>query len=225
MRPIFQAVLGATLIVALSACGGGNGAAESPAGGSVGGSLTASPGVDEPASPVASAGSSGAATSLSIPVDFPCDVVDEATAEELIGAAVASADEYRPGDQPFGPERPPTDNFGCLYNAEGGRPEFGIGVFGRPMTPVDFSQILMPRVGCTEIQLPEEITVERSFAETCPDPNDPAWSSVSMAGLFGEAAVTCGTLVPTEMVTPEYETAVLGECARIVLALAEGGGS
>lgn len=171
-----------------------------------------------PATPPPSA--STTAAGVSIPVELPCHAIDRSEVPELIGSDVAFTAEFRPGDTPFGPGRPPVSNFGCLYAGEGGQPEFTLGIAG-PADEVAFRGLFPERPGCVRVDAPPDLPGALVSAESCLDAEDTSLTSVTLTGLFGEAAVSCGSSVPTTMVDAAYTEVVTRFCAEVLLDLAD----
>lgn len=194
------------------------------------GDATATPASEPPAtatatqateSPAASPSASPSAASLVIPSEIPCDAIDLATVEGIIGGEIATEREWEPGDQPFGDSVPPSINYGCQYVVEGPQgsvPEFGLTVLGRDLSEAEWEEIFASQTDCRDAEASVDLAGD-VVAEVCASGVE-GFSNVTLRGLFGSTGVVCGAYLPDELVDAALQAAAIGECARIIAELA-----
>jgi hypothetical protein len=215
-------VLGAVI----SACASSPEVATGPSSPSPTADATATPRSEPPATataPEASASppASPSAASLVIPKEIPCDAIDLAVVEGIIGGSIATEREWEPGDQPFGDSVPPSSNFGCQYLVEGPQgsvPEFGLTLLGRDLTEDQWEEMFSSSTNCRELEASADLLGDQVVAEVCASGTE-GFSNLTMRGLFGSTGVVCGAYLPDELIDPAVEAAAIGECARIIAEL------
>lgn len=183
-------------------------------------SMTSAPSL-QAASP--SASEEAVATGLSIPIESPCHAIDADTVEELIGGPIETEREWDPGDQPFGTDRPPSQNYGCQFVGammEGGNaPEFGLSMPGAEAIPEEWEERMSANMGdCRDLETPAEVEGDLVAAAVCE--SFAGWNNVIVHGVFDGTALLCSVFVPDDRVDEAFEDSVVDECGRIILALA-----
>lgn len=171
-----------------------------------------------------SASEEAVAAGLSIPIESPCHAIDADTVEELIGGPIETEREWDPGDQPFGTDRPPSQNYGCLFVGavmEGGKaPEFGLSMPGARAIPEEWEERMSSSMGdCRDLETPADVDGELVAAAVCESLS--GWNNVIVHGVFDGTALLCSVFVPEDRVDEAFEGAVVDECGRIILDLAE----
>jgi hypothetical protein len=184
--------------------------------------MTSAPSL-QPASP--SASEEAVAAGLSIPIESPCHAIDADTVEELIGGPIETEREWEPGDQPFGTDRPPTQNYGCQFIGavmEGGNaPEFGLSMPGVETIPEEWEERMSSNMGdCRDLETPAGVEGELVAAVVCANEFAPGWNNLIVHGVFDGTALMCTVFVPEDRVDEAFEDAVVDECGRTILDLA-----
>lgn len=176
------------------------------------------------ASTSASSAASEEAAGLAIPLQFPCEAIDQATVEVLIGGAIGQQREWEPGEQPFGEDQPPSQNYGCQYvsavvSDAGAAPEFGLSMSGEELTSEEWQERIGDSGNCEELEAPAAIVGDEVKAVACPTSVD-GWSSVALSGLFGGTGLMCSVFVPDDRIDGDFAAALVEECGRVILELA-----
>lgn len=186
-------------------------------------SMTSAPSL-QAASP--SASEEAVEAGLSIPIESPCHAIDAEAAAELIGGPIETEREWDPGDQPFGTNLPPSQNYGCQFVGavmEGGNaPEFGVSMPGAETIPEEWEERMSSNMGdCRDLETPAGVEGELVAALVCANELAADWNSVIVHGVFDGTALLCTVFVPEDRVDEVFEDAVVDECGRIILDLAE----
>lgn len=147
--------------------------------------------------------------------------MDASATEEIIGGPIALANEWEPGDQPFGQAMPPSSVYGCQYSLEedGLSPTFGILIPGVELSDEDWAMRTSDLDDCRDLDTPEEIVGDAVMARVCSSSAE-NWSRILLTGLFDGTGVRCDLIVSDDAVTDVLEGTVIDECVRILRELA-----
>jgi len=170
----------------------------------------------------AAAAPSGSPSALVIPLAFACDAMDAKATERIIGGPIALANEWEPGDQPFGEAEPPSSLYGCRYALAEDEPSptFEILIPGAKLSDDDWAARTSDLDDCRDLAAPEGIVGDAVMARVCPG-NPEGWSRIVLTGLFGGTGVKCDLFVADDSIDAALEETVIEECRRIILDLSE----
>ena len=185
-------------------------------------STAAAPTSSAAAAPTSSAAAapSGSPSALVIPLAFACDAMDAKATERIIGGPIALANEWEPGDQPFGEAEPPSSLYGCRYALAEDEPSptFEILIPGAKLSDDDWAARTSDLDDCRDLAAPEGIVGDAVMARVCPA-NPEGWSRIVLTGLFGGTGVKCDLFVADDSIDAALEETVIEECRRIILDL------